>query len=256
LLRVSERGRLDLLGLTAGLLIGVPGMFALAAPKQELIAGGSFSETMERLWVECKATFWRWEAIPYTLACAFPMGSGAAIGLLPAVAGSYGVSGRQVGWMNGVGGALLMAAGSLLTPLIPARIRASVSYLSLCLVNAAVLCVLWLGPLRPWVYFSGVTLYLFTIGACYALFTALVLEFLGASGKSGSGRYSVINASGNAPVLYMLVLDGWGAQRWGPRGLAGTDCVVSGIAGAALLAYFLLRKGGETAAEERVEVGA
>jgi len=81
-----------------------------------------------------------------------------------------------------------------------------------------------------------------------------VLEFLGASGKSGSGRYSVINSLGNVPVLYMLLVDGWGAQRWGPRGLAGTECVVGAIGGAALLAYFLTRKRGETAAEERAEV--
>jgi MFS transporter, PAT family, beta-lactamase induction signal transducer AmpG len=82
----------------------------------------------------------------------------------------------------------------------------------------------------------------------------VVLEFLGASGKSGSGRYSVINSMGNVPVLYMIVIDGWGAQRWGPRGLSGTECLVGGIGGGALLAYFLTRKGGETPAEERAEV--
>jgi MFS transporter, PAT family, beta-lactamase induction signal transducer AmpG len=242
LLRVSERGRLDLLALAVGLFILVPGMFAFAAPKQELIKAGSFSATMEQLLVESKATFWRWEAIPYLLTFLFPMGSGAAVALLPAVAGSYGVSAQQIGWMNGLGGAVLTAAGALLAPLIPARIRASVSYLSACIVNAALLSVLWLGPLRPPVYFAGVTLYLFTIGTCYALFTAMLLEFLGASGKSGSGRYSVINSLGNVPVLYMLVIDGWGAQRWGPRGLAGTECVVGCLGGTAMMTYFLTRK--------------
>jgi PAT family beta-lactamase induction signal transducer AmpG len=253
LLRVSEHGRADMLALAAGLLIVIPGLFALAAPRQELITGGSFAKTMHLLWTECRETFWRWKAIPYLLIVLFPMGSGAAIGLLPAVARSYGINGHQVGWMNGVGGAILVAAGALVAPLISSRVRVSVSYLSAALVNAALLGVLSLGPLRPSTYFLGVTLYLFTVGTCYALATAVVLEFMGASGKSGSGRYSVINSLLNVPVLYMIVLDGWGAQRWGPRGLAATDCIVSGIGAAVLLAYFLTRKAGETAAEDQVE---
>jgi PAT family beta-lactamase induction signal transducer AmpG len=145
-------------------------------------------------------------------------------------------------WMNGMAGAFLMAAGSLAASLIPARIRASVVYLSLGIVNAATLSVLWLGPLSPATYFAGATLYLFTIGACYAMFTAVSLEFLGRSGKSGSGRYSIINSLGNVPVAYMTALDGRGGKLWGARGLAGTDAVVGAIGAAILLAYFLSRK--------------
>jgi MFS transporter, PAT family, beta-lactamase induction signal transducer AmpG len=242
LLKVSDGGNLGWLALTVGLMVVVPGLFALAAPKQELIAKESFGATMAQLWVEFKATFWRWGAIPYTLVLAFPVATGAAVALLPAVAQAYGVGGGQVGWMNGVGGALLTAAGALAAPLIPARIRASVSYLVVGLVNAATLCVLWLGPLRPRTYFAGVTLYLFTLGTGYALFTAVVLEFMGRSGKSGSGRYSIINSLGNVPVLYMLVVDGWGANRWGPRGLTGTEAVAGAVAEVAMLAYFLRMK--------------
>lgn len=39
------------------------------------------------------------------------------------------------------------------------------------------------------------------------MFTAVVLEFLGDSGKSGSARYSVINPLGNVSALYMLQVD-------------------------------------------------
>jgi len=107
--------------------------------------------------------------------------------------------------------------------------------------------VLWMGPLRPETYYLGVTLYLFTVGTCYAMFTAVVLEFLGHSGKSGSGRYSIINSLGNVPVIYMLQMDGWGADRWGARGLAGTEAVAGAVGAAILLAYFLSRR---TAAAE------
>jgi PAT family beta-lactamase induction signal transducer AmpG len=115
------------------------------------------------------------------------------------------------------------------------------------LVNAGALGVLWLGPLQPSTYYVGLTLYLFTIGTGYAMFTAVVLEFLGHSGKSGSGRYSIINSLGNVPVLYMLVLDGWGGEKWGARGLAGTEAVVGAVGAVILLAYFVTRKKDEAA---------
>jgi len=249
-------GHREVLGLTAGALIAVPGLFAVAAPKQSHLASDTFGETMQRLWSEFKATFWRWEAIPYTLIMLFPMASGAAVGLLPGVAQDYHVSGDQVAWVNGFGGAALTAGGSLAALLIPSRSRASVIYLTLGLLNAGTLCVLWLGPLHPSTYFVGVTLYLFTVGSCYALFTAVVLEFLGASGKSGSGRYSIINSLGNVPVLYMIKLDGIGASKWGPRWVSGTEALLGAAGSAVLLMYFLTRKSGKTAAEEGTDMAA
>lgn len=160
------------------------------------------------------------------------------------------MNGEHVAWMNGLGGALLMAAGSLAAASIPARFRASVAYLTVALVNAATLGVLWLGPLRPWAYYLGLTLYLFTIGAGYAMFTAVLLEFMGDSGKSGSGRYSIINSMGNVPVVYMIALEGWGGNKWGARGIAGTEAVAGAAAAVILLAYFLTqRPGGAEAAE-------
>jgi MFS transporter, PAT family, beta-lactamase induction signal transducer AmpG len=241
---MSGRVRMDRLGLIAGGLIALPTVFALVAPREQRMAGGDFGGAMRRLGSEFKATFLRWDAVPYALCLLFPMASGAAVGLLPGQARFYGVNGDSVAWMNGLLGTLLMAAGSLAATLVPARIRATVAYLAMSLVNAAALAVLWLGPLRPSTYFAGVTAYLFTVGVCYALFTAVVLEFLGHSGASGSGRYSIINSLGNVPVLYMLQLDGWGGDRWGARGLAGTEAVVSAVGGALLLGYFMaVRKG-------------
>ena len=239
---LAERMGQGLLGVVAGALIAVPSLLALAAPEQKLITTERLGQTIGRIGSEFKNTFWRWKAIPYTLTMLFPIASGSAIGLLPSVAQDYGVNVHQMAWMNGVAGALLMAAGSLAATLIPARIRASVGYLTVALINAATLGILWLGPQRPTTYYLGVTLYLFTIGTCYAMFTAVVLEFLGYSGKSGSGRYSIINSLGNVPVAYMTALDGWGGNRWGARGLSGTEAVAGAVGASILLAYFLTRK--------------
>jgi hypothetical protein len=242
LIYLSPRVSRDVLGLAAAALIGLPSLLALAAPQQDEIRSDSFAHTMHGVWLEFKATFFRWEAIPYTLCMLFPIATGAVIGLIPGVAKSYGVSGDSVAWVNGLLGGLLTAAGSLAGTWIPARISAPVIYLGVGIVNAATLAVLWLGPLTPATYYLGVMLYLFTVGTAYGLFTAVVLEFLGASGKSGCGRYSIINSMGNIPVLYMIAVDGWGADRWGARALSGTECVVGGLGAALLLSYFLLRR--------------
>jgi PAT family beta-lactamase induction signal transducer AmpG len=122
---------------------------------------------------------------------------------------------------------------------LPTKVRATVMYMVVALINCVPLVLLWLGPMRPSTYYLGVTLYLFTIGVCYAMFTAVALEFLGDSGKSGSGRYSIINSLGNVPVLYMIALDGWGGDKWGPRGLSGTEAVVGALGATVLLVYFL-----------------
>jgi PAT family beta-lactamase induction signal transducer AmpG len=172
----------------------------------------------------------------------FPMASGAMIGLLPGLAADYHVSGEQVAWINGLGGALLMAAGAFAASLLPARMSAPIAYLSTGLLNALVLAVMWLGPATPVVYLAGTVMFLFTIGVGYAFFTAVVLEFLGGSGKSGSGRYSIINSLGNIPVAYMTYLDGRSYALWGARAMPGADTVLSTIGALLLLGYFVTRK--------------
>lgn len=249
LLWLSSRVSADQLALTAAGLIGLPALFALAAPAQETLSTASFQETMHGIWIEFRRTFWRWEAVPYILCMTFPMASGSAVGLLSGVAKDYGVSGDSVAWVNGLMGGLLMAAGSAVAAALPVRVRAPVMYMIVALVNCVPLCILSLGPLRPSTYYVGVLLYVFTAGTCYAMFTVVVLEFMGRSGRSGSGRYSIINSLGNVPVLYMMRLDGMGAGRWGARGLTGTEAVLGGIGATVLLVYFLGRRPASTAIE-------
>ena len=241
---VSLSGRLQLgaLGWIVAAMIALPALFAWAAPAQSMVSEHTARQSAVHIWHEFKTTFLRWEAIPYTLLVTFPMCSGAMIGLLPALAADYGVTGQQVAWVNGVGGAFLTAAGSLSASLIPIRIRAPIAYLLVGLVNAATLAVLALGPPRPMVYFAGTALFLFTVGACYALFTGVVLEFLGGSGKSGSTRYSIINSLGNLPVAYMAYLDGRAYAYWGPRAMPAADAILSAAAATLLLVHFVFSR--------------
>ena len=239
---MSSRVSQGTLGWIAAGLISVPTLAALLAPVQDEISTGTFDATMRRVRAEFKATFWRVEALPYIACMTFPMGSGSAVGLLPGIARQYGVSGDNVAWINGLIGGLLVAAGSGVMALVKVRARAAVLYMIVALINCVPLLLIMVGPQRQWVYLVGVLGYLFSVGCCYAMFTAVALEFLGDSGKSGSGRYSIINSLGNVPVLYMALVDGWGGDRWGGRGLAGAEGVVGALGAAVLLAYFLMTK--------------
>jgi len=236
----SLAGRVSLLalGLLVAAMIVLPSLAALAEPSQPLVSAHTLRETISLILGECKSTFFRWEAIPYALIIGGPGGSGAMIGLLGSIARDYGISAQQVAWTNGVGGALLTSAGALAVALVPVRIPASIAFLLSALLNAATLTIFALGSLCPAVYLTGTILFLFTVGASYALTTAVILEFLGASGKSGSGRYSIVNSLANVPVFYMTWLDGRGYALWGPRGMPGIDALVSVVAILLLLGHF------------------
>jgi PAT family beta-lactamase induction signal transducer AmpG len=249
LVLLADRVSLGTLGWIVAAMVVLPALAALGVSKQPVVGGKTRRETGARIWQEFKSTFLRWEALPYTLLVTFPMCSGAMIGLLPSLAADYGVSGSEVAWMNGVGGALLMAAGALTATLIPVRVRAPIAFLLAGLANAATLGVLAIGPLRPAVYFTSTVLFLFTIGSCYALFTGVVLEFLGGSGKSGSSRYALINSLGNLPVSYMLFIDGRAYAHWGPRAMPAADALLSALGASLLLAHFVVSRRRKAAKE-------
>ena len=187
---------------------------------------------------EFKKTFLRLSALPAVLLLMSPLGSGGAIGILSSIAKDYGVSGNQVAWTNGLMGGVLTFAGAIAMALMPAHFDIRMAYAVTGLVNAGVLGVFCFGTPRPWMYIVGSGLFLFTVGACWAMYSALVLKIVGAPGRSGCGRYAMGVSLANLPVAYMAALDGWGAKWFGPKGLPGMDMAVSGVASLAFLAWF------------------
>ncbi len=226
-------------GLVCGLVVGLPGLLALLVREPEVTDHRErFGAVMARMAGEFKATFWSWRGLPLLLMLVSPMASGAVLSLFAAMAPTYGVSVNGVALMNGVLGGLLSALGALVVGYIrlPADMRPVYAWAGI--VNALCLGVMLLGRPSPLLYYAGTGLYSLTVGGCYALFTALVLQLLGVSGKSGGSRYAIAISLGNAPVVYMTKVDGLGAAWFGVRGIAGIDMVVSGGVAALFLVWF------------------
>jgi MFS transporter, PAT family, beta-lactamase induction signal transducer AmpG len=241
LIRESTRMPAASLGWMAAAMIGLPSLLAFFAPHQPVVRSSGLLQTLRILGRECKATFLRWDSVPYLIYVLLPAGTGAAIGLLPSIAQSYGINSDQIAWMNGLIGAFAIAAGSMVTALFPTRWGIARPALVVYILNALILAGMAFGPMRPWNYLSATILYLFTTGCCYSTSTAIALEFIGESGKSGSGRFSVINGLINVPVLLMISVDGWGAARWGARGLPAIECVAALAASIPMLIFVCLR---------------
>jgi len=220
------------------LIIALPGLLALTIAEPQVASSDGLGRTLGRIGMEFKRTFLKWEALPVLLCLCAPFGSGAAISLFSGLAPDYGVSVDQVAWINGLVGGLLMGLGAALISLLkfPEDIRPV--YAGVGLVNALTLGILLVGHPRPVTYFSSVVLYMISVGACYGLFTALVLKLLGASGKSGGSRYAIALSIGNAPIYYMTVVDGLGARWFGVKGLPGADMVVSGGLAVVAMGWF------------------
>ena len=238
LLLASHVSKLTL-GVAAAAITLVPALLALLLHEPAVVKRSrNFNAEMLLMGREFKKTFLRLSALPAVLLLMSPLGSGGAIGILSSIAKDYGVSANQVAWTNGLIGGLLTCAGAIGMAMMPPRFDIRMAYAVTGLVNAAVLGVFCFGTPRPWMYLVGSALFLFTVGACWAMYSALVLKIVGAPGRSGCGRYAMGVSLANLPVAYMAALDGWGAKWFGPKGLPGMDMAVSGFAAVAFLGWF------------------
>jgi len=243
LARHSSHFVLGLVGAAAVLLPALAVLAVDAPPPQRISAQNGPGAQLLRMRSEFKTTFLRWSALPSILLLMSPLASGGAIGLLPGLAVDYRVSGTEVAWLNGMAGALLTAAGALLLALVPKRTDPRLSYVFFGLINAGSMGILCLGPTNPHTYLVGTILYLISVGAGYANFTAVVLQVIGKAGASACSRYAMAVGLGNAPVAYMAAVDGLGAKWWGTRGLSGIDMGVSVLFGLVyLVGYWIWLK--------------
>jgi MFS transporter, PAT family, beta-lactamase induction signal transducer AmpG len=172
-----------------------------------------------------------------------PVGSAAVSNLISGVGPDYHSPDSEVIWVMGIAGGLLCALGSLIGGYVCSRMNRMVAYTlagGLCSIFAI---YLGFAPRTAFTYGAGYTGYALAAGFAYAVFTALVLDVVGARKHAAGTAYALLVASGNLPISLMTWLDGAGYQKWGARGLMGVDALANGGGGLLLLvvAYYSRR---------------
>jgi MFS family permease len=146
--------------------------------------------------------------------------------------------------VNGVANGLLTAVGSLVGGWVCDRMNRRLAYALAGAATAVVGIAMSMAPLSPATYAVGALVYMLVTGFCYAAFSAMVLEIIGAQkGAAASAQYTLFTAAGNGAIAYVTAVDGWGYAHHGPRGLLVTDALANivGIAMLLGLSYALLR---------------
>lgn len=168
-----------------------------------------------------------------------PAGSGALNNLISGVGPDYHASGELVATVTGAGAAVLMGAGCALGGFICDRVHRKTCYALFGLCCAAFTSYLWLGPATAVTYACGYAGYSFSIGLCFAAYSALILEVLGHRQRGAATGYALLSSSGNVCVIYMTWLDGLGYRLGGARGLMMTETLA--CAGASVILLLVAR---------------
>lgn len=226
------------LGVAAGVVAVIPALAILAIaeprPAQSAGAGDRIREIRTEIGDLVRRRDHRWSL----LLAASPVGTGAILALLPAIAREYGVGAAGVIWINGIGGGIVLALGSLAGSLLPDHWNRKAAYAAAGLTNALATMTLLIAD-RPAIYLAGAVLYLGTTGFCWSRFTALIIETAGSLNRHASTRYSIASAAGNIPIAYMTWLDGLASKNFGAHGMLWVDACGNLLVGAIVALSFL-----------------
>jgi PAT family beta-lactamase induction signal transducer AmpG len=204
----------------AGALMFLPGLAALLIHEPKQSEHFDWIAHLKALGHEFRATILNTKNLSALLLLSGAAGAGAILNFFPTIAQDYHVPDTMLAWINGPAGGITLALGCFVSGRLSPRISNRFAYGFLGLLLAIPSLLLWLGPATVVTYICGYVLYTFLLGCGYVYFSALVLEVVGAAGKSGSARYTVLVSLGNLPIAYMGWLEGAGAKHLGFRGFA------------------------------------
>jgi len=146
-----------------------------------------------------------------------PVGCGALTNLFSGFAHDYGASQSLVEVVNGIGGGLAGALGSLAGGALADRMNRRLAYALAGGVTALTALAMLAAPMTPSTYAWGTLAYNFANGIAFATWAGMVLDVVG-TGAAVATSYALFVASSNLAISYVTALDGWAS---GFRGLDG-----------------------------------
>jgi MFS family permease len=157
-----------------------------------------------------------------------PVGCGALTNLFSGMAIEYGADQRVVEVVNGLGGGLAGALGSLVGGFLADRMNRRVAYALAGGLTALSAVGMLLAPMTPTTYTVGTLAYSFANGIAFATWAGMVLEVVGDSAAVAT-KYALFVASSNFAISTVTKLNGWAS---GFRGFAGDWPKEAGARGA------------------------
>ena len=157
-----------------------------------------------------------------------PIGSGGASGLWSAIAGEWRADADIVALVTGVLSGIASLVGAVLAGFLCDRMDRWVAY---CLFGAAlagVAVAMALLPRTSAMFIVCTLAYALVLGACYAGYSAVVLEAIGKG--AAATKFNLLSAASNVPIAAMTDMDGVFHDRY------GSSAMLYGEAAAALLA--------------------
>ena len=220
----------------AGIVFGTgAGAVVISEPRKvdaAIARAGSVARALWHHFVEVLGALWRTvrsrDGFTGLLISLAPVGCGALTNLFSGIAQDYGAGQRLVEVVNGIGGGLAGALGSLVGGYLADRMNRRLAYALAGGVTALSALAMLVAPMTPFTYAWGTLAYNFANGIAFATWAGLVLEVVGHTAAVATS-YALFVASSNLAISYVTALDGWAS---GFRGLSGTWARAAGARGA------------------------
>ncbi len=173
--------------------------------------------------------------------CAVPVGAGALTNLFSAMALDYHASESVVEMVNGLGGGVIGALGSLVGGLLADKMNRRLAYALSGGLTALAGLLMLAAPMTPLTYTWGTLAYSFTNGIAFAALAAFILEMVGHS-PAAATKYTLFIAIANVASSYVTALDGAASEfhKLGSRGAIAADALLTFLGIAVLIAMVKL----------------
>ncbi len=210
------------------------GLFFVKEP-QSTVKVAKVLDTMQNLFKDIWVTLKSRMGFLAIFLCFLPLGTGAASNLWAAVAGDWHASADTVAFVTGLMSGIITAAGCLVGGWICDRMDRKLAYVIFGLTEVICAIVMAYAPHTEIMYIVWTSFYAFSLGMCYAAFSAFVFEAIGKG--AAATKFTVYASLSNFPIYYMTIVDGWAHTHYGPAGMLNTEAVF-GVIGIVL--FFLL----------------
>lgn len=157
-----------------------------------------------------------------------PIGSGGAQGVWAAIAGEWHTGADVVALVNGVMGGVASLIGAVAGGFICDRMDRRTAYCLFGIGMVLIALAMALLPRTPLIFIICTFSYALVLGACYAGYSAAVLEAIGKG--AAATKFNLLSAASNVPIAYMTGLDGQFHDQYGSRGMLLGEAVIGTVA--------------------------